>query len=185
MLQCGAHLKLGKIKNCIHCNSPIKCWFSSGPSPLRPSDWLWLACGWERVRGSAGQTSRVFQIGADIVIILSVGPTIQMSKLTVHDSEVWELSHRKQGWVCIMKPKKEGNMKRDGVLKRIVCGCFGLSGIEKTLSQQHDSLVAKVGWRREKKNHYVLVGGTFHSKLVLFLLRYLKISLTDHKFIFF
>lgn len=76
-------------------------------------------------------------------------------------------------------------MKRDGVLKRIVCGCFGLSGIEKTLSQQHDSLVAKVGWRREKKNHYVLVGGTFHSKLVLFLLRYLKISLTDHKFIFF
>lgn len=109
VLQCGAHLKLGKIKNCIHCNSPIKCWFSSGPSPLRPSDWLWLACGWERVRGSAGQTSRVFQMGADIVIILSVGPTIQMPELTVHDSEVWELSHRKQGLVRIMKPKKEGN----------------------------------------------------------------------------
>lgn len=74
-------------------------------------------------------------------------------------------------------------MMRDGVLKRIAYGGFGLSGIEKTLSQQHDSLVAKVGWRREK-NHYVLVGGTFHSKLVLSLLRYLKISPTDHKYIF-
>lgn len=43
-------------------------------------------------------------------------------------------------------------MMRDGVLKRIVYGGFGVSGIEKTLSQQHDSLVAKVGWREKKKS---------------------------------
>lgn len=74
-------------------------------------------------------------------------------------------------------------MMREGVLKRIVYGGFCLSGIEKILSHQHDSLVAKVGWRREK-NHYVLVGGTLHSKLILSLLKYLKISPTDHEFIF-
>lgn len=97
----------GKIKNCTHCNSPIKCWLSSGPSPLRLSNWLWLACGWERARGSAGHPSRAFHMGADIAIILSDDSTIQLSELGVHDSVVSELSHRKQGWVSIMKPKKK------------------------------------------------------------------------------
>lgn len=61
------------------------------------------------MRGSAGQPSRVFQMGADIAIILSVGPMIQAAEFTVHDIVVRELSHRKQGWVSIMKPiKKKG-----------------------------------------------------------------------------
>lgn len=94
----------GKIKNCTHCNSPIKCWLSSGPSPLRLSNWLWLACGWERARGSAGHPSRAFHMGADIAIILSDDSSIQLSELVVHDSVVSVLSHRKEGWVRIMKP---------------------------------------------------------------------------------
>lgn len=50
-------------------------------------------------------------MGADIAIILSDDSTIQMAELVVHDSVVSELSHRKQGWVRIMKPKK---MREDG-----------------------------------------------------------------------
>lgn len=55
-------------------------------------------------------------MGADIAIILSDDSTIQLSELVVHDSVVSELSHRKQGWVCIMKPKK---MREDGSEKTI------------------------------------------------------------------
>lgn len=56
-------------------------------------------------------------MGADIAIILSDDSTIQLSELVMHVSVVSELSHRKQGWVCIMKPKKK--MREDGSGKTI------------------------------------------------------------------
>lgn len=98
---------MGKnIKKRTRCNSPIKCWLSSDTSPLHPCDWLWLACGWERARGSAGQTRRVFQTGADVAIILSAGALIQSkSKHMLRASRVWQMGHREQGWVSIMKPR--------------------------------------------------------------------------------
>lgn len=53
-------------------------------------------------------------MGADIAIILSDDSTIQLSELVMHESVVSELSHRKQGWVRIMKPKKnEGRWIRE------------------------------------------------------------------------
>lgn len=105
---------MGKnIKKRTRCNSPIKCWLSSDTSPLHPCDWLWLACGWERARGSAGQTRRVFQTGADVAIILSAGALIQSkSKHMLRASRVWQMGHREQGWVSIMKPRG-GNRNRD------------------------------------------------------------------------
>lgn len=51
-------------------------------------------------------------MGADIAIILSDDTTIQLSELVVHDSVVSVLSHRKQGWVCIMKPKRKYIFKK-------------------------------------------------------------------------
>lgn len=97
---------MGKnIKKRTRCDSPIKCWLSSDTSPLHPCDWLRLACGWERARGSAGQTWGVFQTGADVAIILSAGALIQSkSKHMLGASGVWQMGHREQGRVSIMKP---------------------------------------------------------------------------------
>lgn len=121
------------------------------------------------MRGSAGQTSRVFQMGADIVIILSVDPTIQMSELRVHNSEVRELSHRKQGLVCIMKPKDNGKNDEDGVVKR---DAFYLV----SKMYYHDNYTFPVVGLGQKKNRCLPSGETFHSKFVLAHLNYLKIT---------
>lgn len=94
------------IKKRTCCNSPIKCWLSSDTSPLHPCDWLRLACGWERAWGSAGQTRRLLQTWADVAIILSFAALIQSkSKHMLRASRVWQMGHREQGRVSIMKPR--------------------------------------------------------------------------------
>ena len=120
--------EMGKnIKKRTRCNSPIKCWLSSDTSPLHPCDWLWLACGWERARGSAGQTRRVFQTGADVAIILSVGALIQSkSKHMLGASGVWQMGHREQGWVSIMKPRgwtTETGIRKCATWDQDYCSC--------------------------------------------------------------
>lgn len=96
------------IKKRTHCDSPIKCWVSSDTAPLHPCDWLWLACGWERARGSAGQTRRVLQTGADAAIMLSAGALTQSNtEHVLRANGVWQMGHREQGWVGIMKPGED------------------------------------------------------------------------------
>lgn len=91
----------GKIKRRLHRNLPLKRWLSSGSSPLLPCNWLWLACGGERSRGSTGQTRRVFQRGTDVAIIPSA--SIQKAE-RAQRLRVREMRHEGQSWVGMVRP---------------------------------------------------------------------------------
>lgn len=148
---------MGKnIKKRTRCNSPIKCWLSSDTSPLHPCDWLRLACGWERARGSAGQTWGVFQTGADVAIILSTGALIQSkSKHMLGVSGVWQMGHREQGWVSIMKPG--GQTDRDTGRKwgatRMQLHTDGIdarASFSRLVARFQKMLLGRNNWRDEK-----------------------------------
>ena len=118
--------EMGKIKKHTSSNSPIKCWLSSDTSPLHPCDWLRLACGWARARGSAGQTRSVFQTGADAAIILPLGVLIQSKCEHVRwAGRVWQMwCLRLLGWMSIMKPRWETvgrEVRYDDALTKYTC----------------------------------------------------------------